>query len=303
MDVMNEKEIQSLIKLLDDPNKEVYQIVRERLFTAGADVVPRLEKAWDTAYDEITHERIEDLIHEIQLNETIKLLKDWRENDNADLLKGAWALATYQYPELEYEEVQVPIEKVKQEAWIEINNNLTAFEKIKILNYTIFNLFGFGKNSRNFYSPKSSFINVVLESKQGNPISLAIVYAAVAQRLGLPVYGVNLPKNFVLAYKDEQVYSNMEGWEDEMGDETLFYINPYHKGAVFGHKEIDYYLKQQKIDPQKKFYRPASNVDTIQRLLLHLLFSFQKEGSPEKIEDMQKLLRGYAGTNLLSEGD
>ena len=61
-------------------------------------------------------------------------------------------------------------------------------------------------------------INAVLESKKGNPISMCVVYMLIAQKLKLPVYGVNLPSLFVLTYKK--------------GDEQ-FYINAFNKGLNF----------------------------------------------------------------------
>ncbi len=61
-------------------------------------------------------------------------------------------------------------------------------------------------------------INQVLESKKGNPISLAAVYMLIAQKLKLPIFGVNLPNLFVLIYKSE---------------ELNFYINVFNRGVIF----------------------------------------------------------------------
>ena len=58
-------------------------------------------------------------------------------------------------------------------------------EKVKILNYIIFDLHKFTRNNTDFYSPQNSYINQVLETRKGNPISLSIIYLAVAWKLGL----------------------------------------------------------------------------------------------------------------------
>ncbi|KAF5277932.1 hypothetical protein FQR65_LT15898 [Abscondita terminalis] len=64
--------------------------------------------------------------------------------------------------------------------------------------------FGLSGNTANYHDPQNSYLNKVLESKKGNPITLACIYCVIAQRLDIPIYGVNLPKHFVLAYMNEE---------------------------------------------------------------------------------------------------
>ncbi|NJK87893.1 MAG: hypothetical protein HC906_19945 [Bacteroidales bacterium] len=144
----------------------------------------------------------------------------------------------------------------------------------------------FKRNTANFYSPQNSYINLVLETKRGNPISLAIVYLAVAQKLNLPIYGVNLPKNFILAYKDEFRQTD----SDDETEDILFYINPYNKGSVLGKREIDYFIQQQQLEPRKEYYVPCSNVDIIIRLINNMILSYEKLEFTDKIERLKELL-------------
>jgi len=126
-----------------------------------------------------------------------------------------------------------------------------------------------------------------MESRKGNPISLSIIYLSVAWKLGLPIYGVNLPKNFILAYKDEfRQHDSIDESED-----ILFYINPYNRGAVLGRKEIDYFITQQQIKSHPSFYVPCTNIDIITRLINNLILSFEKLGYAQKIIRMKELLR------------
>ena len=151
----------------------------------------------------------------------------------------------------------------------------------------IFDLYKFTRNTHNFYSPQNSFINQVLETKKGNPISLAIVYMAVAYKLGLPIYGVNLPKNFILAYKDDLRHYDAS---DESED-ILFYINPYNKGAILGKKEIDYFINQHKFKADKSYYIPCDNQAIVVRLINNLILSYEKLGFKDKIERLNEILR------------
>lgn len=280
---MTHKELQALITLLEDPDKEIYNAVSKTLMDKGLEVVSDLEKAWENSMDSNTQERIESIIQKIQLNHIHSSLVNWINNGAVDLLEGAYIIAKYQYPDLGFYEIVNAVEKIKNDIWLELNENLTALEKVRVINHIFFEVHKFSGNNANYYSPQNSFINQVLQSKKGNPISLSILYASVAQKLGIPIYGVNLPKNFILAYKDE--YHNLY----PSGDEVLFYINPFNKGAVLGRKEIDIFLKQQNIAPDQSYYKPCNNIEIIQRVVLNLIFAYEKLGYESKIKDLQSI--------------
>ena len=283
---MDRSKIDALIALLDDPDIEVLNVVTDNLLREGIEIIPQLEKAWETTLDEKLQERLENVIHNIQFETTKKNLNKWSKSGAKYILEGAVYLSQFQFPEVSLVKVDAEVEKIKNDIWLEINNNLTALEKVKILNYVIFELHKFTRNTSNFYSPQNSYINQVIESKKGNPISLAIVYMAIAQKLGLPIYGVNLPKNFILAYKDE-----LRG-TDSSNDATdiLFYINPYNKGAVLGRKEIEYFIQQQKLAIDKTYYTPCTNKDIVIRLINNLVLSYEKLGFNDKIERLKEIL-------------
>lgn len=285
---MDKRELQAIITLLEDPDKEIFEAIYQSLMDKGVDVVPDLEKAWETSENSQTQDKIENIIQKIQLNFVHQLLSTWIRDGATDIIDGAYIVAKYQYPDLGLFEIQNPLERIKHDIWLEINNNLTALEKVRIINHVIYDVHKFTSNTTNYYSPQNSYLNQVIYSKKGNPISLGIIYMSVAQKLGLPIYGVNLPKNFVLAYKDE--FNELVNPESE-SDNILFYINPFNKGAVLGRKEIDFFLKQQNIKPDDMFYQPCTNVDVIQRLLLNLIYSYEKLGYDFKIKDLQTLLK------------
>jgi regulator of sirC expression with transglutaminase-like and TPR domain len=283
-DMMNQ-EVKALITLLDDPSLEVYSPVEDKLLSSGIDAIPELEKAWETTLDEQLQGRIETIIQKIQFNFTKNNFNNWLETGAVNLLEGAFLVSQFQYPEITYKEIDDHIERITKDVWLEINNNLTALEKVKILNYILFELHKYNRNTLNYYSPQNSFINQVIESKKGNPISLAIIYSVVANRLGMPVYGVNLPKNFILAYVDE--YRDYQ--KNIKQDDILFYINPYNKGAVLGKKEIDYFLKHQKIEPDTNYYIPCSHEDIILRVINNLILAYNKLGHTDKVARLQEL--------------
>jgi regulator of sirC expression with transglutaminase-like and TPR domain len=284
---MDKKEIQAMISLLDDNDSEIVSMVTGNLLKQGVAVIPDLEKAWEVTLDEKLQLKLENLIQELQFNGVKDDLNRWIKTGAEYILEGAIYVARFQFPELNVLKINEQVESIRKDVWIEINHNLTALEKVKILNYIIFDMHKFSRNNTDFYSPQNSYINQVFETRKGNPISLAIVYLSVAWKLGLPIYGVNLPKNFILAYKDEFRHQDAA---DESED-ILFYINPYNKGAVLGRREIDYFITQQQLKPHPTFYSPCSNRDIIIRLINNLILSFEKLGYAQKITRLKELLR------------
>lgn len=288
---MERNKVLALISLLDDPSDEIFSTVEGELLKEEVDIVPDLEKAWESTYDSTYQRRLENLIHTLQFKDVKGRLRQWLAAPE-DLLYGAWLVARYQYPGLRYEELDLKLNQLRKDVWLELNDHLTALEKVRVINHILFDVHGFGRNTTNFMAAQNSLICDVLDTRKGNPISLSVIYSVVAQRLGLPVYGVNLPKNFILAYLDEggDLVSGNKGEEISI----LFYLNPINKGAVLGRKEIEFFVKQQKLEPNPSYYLPCSNKDIVQRMLNNLVFAFESSNQPEKVEEIRELLSLFA---------
>ncbi len=279
---MNEKEMNALIRLLDDSDNEIFSLVRERLVSLGKPAIPFLENTWGRSFDAMLQGRIETIIHQIQFHSLQEELAAWKREGTHDLLKGALLIAKYQYPDLDEEKVRLQLEQIRKDVWLELNDSLTALEIVRVMNHIIFDVHGFSGNTANYHAPQNSYINIVLESKKGNPLSLAIIYCIVSHNLELPIFGINLPEHFILAYR--------EGAAAPEKGEILFYINAFSRGTVFHRKEIDQFLKQLNLAQEKSFYEPCSNLDMVQRLARNLINSYQKLGYVDKVSELEILL-------------
>lgn len=286
----NAPSLNALIALMDDPDENIYLHVRDQLLAVGKDVIPILETSWEECdYGLLFQSRIETLIHEIQFDCVKNELSNWYEQPTKDLLEGAIIIAQYQYPSLDSQKVYDAIEKIRKAVWLELNEHMTAFETVKILNKVFFEQFGFTGNSKNYHSPLNSYINTVLENKKGNPLSLSIVYSVVAQQLKLPIYGVNLPNHFILAYMDEHGVNQFISDANEYG--VLFYINPFSRGSMFQKDDIIHFLKGINMTPQQNHFQPCSNSDILRRMITNLIASFQQVGNAEKVDELTILRR------------
>ncbi len=270
---MTESEINALVSLLEDTDEEVSYLVEKQIRHLGDEAIPFLEDHWERhSLNPSLQKRLEDLIHELQYDNFSEGLVDWKRNRQDDLLEGVWLVAKYQYPDLEFDSLKMEVNQIYFDAWLKLRDEIHPKDAVNVLNNLFFEKYKFSANTKNFHSPANSLINQVIETKRGNPISLCVIYLLVAQRLGLPIFGVNLPSLFILTYKSPQIQ---------------FYINVFNKGLVFERKDIDSYLKQMKMDEQEMFYQPCSNLEIIRRSLLNLMVSFKKNSETEKVKEIK----------------
>lgn len=275
MEKLSEKELHALVSLLDDTDREVKSHVIDKLFSIGHPVIPFLEKKWEESFNPAIQKEIEDLVHRLQFLQLKERLIDWKNSPDQDLLTGLWIINTYQYPDLEYEKLNADMHQIYFEVWTAFKNDLLPYEQVRIINGVLFNSLRFSANTKNFHSPGNSMLSNVLETKKGNPISLCAIYLLVAKKLGLPIYGVNLPNLFVLTYKSA---------------DASFYINAFNKGLIFSRKDIVNYLEHLNIGSREVFFEPCSNRDIITRVLRNLIVAFEKLGEIEKSEEIKELL-------------
>lgn len=285
--VKNTNELSALISLLDEPNEKAYGRIRNKLLFYGIDAVPLLESAWDNCFESIIQVRIEEIIHSIQIEFLLKEFRSWKTEMQFDLFRGFFLTAKYQYPELDEQLVMSKIDLIKRDIWLELNSNLTALEKVKVINHIIFDIYKFTGNKTNIDAPQNLFVNNLLESKKGNHLSIGILYIILAQKLGIPIFGVNLPQHFILAYVDE-VHDEKYTVADE--NEVLFYINPFNKGAVFTKREIELFIKHLKIKATDQYFKPCDNLIIINRLLNNLKHAFNKQGYGEKVDEIMNFI-------------
>ena len=282
--MLDQTKVDSLIKLLDDPDEDVFNHIRDEICSFGPEVIPLLESAWES--DDlgiIFQQRIENLIHDIQLDSLVSEFSTWKKEGGRDLMEGLILVAKYQYPEMDESSVFKTIEAIKKDIWVELNEGLTALEKVKVINHILFDVYAFKANKKDYHAPQTSYINNILDTKKSNPIGLACVYAYLAQQLGIPILGVNLPRHFVLCYVDLFGKEDLSIIERE---DILFYINPFSKGSIFKDEEIKNFIDQLKIDHHEAFYTPCDNEAIVLRMLNNLQHSYEKLGYTDKVNDI-----------------
>ncbi len=280
---MNETEIKALISLLDDEDHEVVEHVEQRIRQLGGQMIPFLETEWSESFNPVLQKRIEEIIHDLQYQSVLDRMRIWHQGGGMDLLEGLWIIATYQYPDLSLDKLRQDLEQFYYDVWLDFSPEMHPVDQVKALNNAFFNKLRFGANSKHFHSPANSMINQVIESRRGNPISLCIIYMMIAKRLGMPVYGVNLPTLFVLTYKND--------------NGVQFYINVFNRGLIFSKNDIDHYIGQLNLKHNDIFYQPCTNQDIVRRMLRNLMVSFEKNGDAGRVKEVEAILDMVRGDN------
>lgn len=271
---MNIRDFKAMVSLLDDP--DVAEDVRGKITALGTEALPMLEAELET-YGERPEMRrqIEDLLDEMQTSALIFDVKEWADHGGEDLLRGLWLISRMVYPQNSIEKMRAEINRMYMDIWVLTRKDMHPEDFLQIINAKVFEEMGFEPNVKNFHAPQNSLFNQVLEDRRGNPVTLSCIYILLAQKLDLPLYGVNLPNLFVTLF-------------DVPGHP--FYVNVFNKGQIFYRKDIDDYLKQMNLEPRKEYYQACSHIEIVARVLTNLAFAYQKSGQTAREEQVNRIL-------------
>ena len=189
-----------------------------------------------------------------------------------NLARAALLIAQQEYPDLEVGAYLHALEVMAVEA-----RGLTIDEEyplkiIQCLNEYFYDELGFVGNTNNYYDPRNSFLNQVIDRKTGIPITLSLIYLEVCQRLDFPMVGINLPGHFLIRPEFE---------------DTGIFIDPFNRGEILFEQDCEERLAKlygRPIPMQPEFLQPVTKRQFLARLLTNLKFIYLNQ------RDLQKAL-------------
>ena len=181
------------------------------------------------------------------------------EDERIDLVRAALTIAQTEYPDVDINAYCGRIEDLARRVKRLVPDLGDPSESIAALNRVLFEEEGFRGNGEDYYDPRNSFLNDVLERKLGIPITLAVVYMEVAHRVGFPLVGVGMPGHFLLKHYDVE------------GREIL--IDPFNRGSILTAKDCqraldEIYGGQMPLQPE--FLMAVSRRQVLVRMLNNL---------------------------------
>ena len=114
------------------------------------------------------------------------------------LLEAAVSLAQDEYPDLDVQQMLSDVDQLQARLKRRLPADASALQKLRLLNQFFFRDLGFGGNVNDFYDPDNSYLNTVLKTRRGIPISLAVLWLELASGLGLNARGVAFPGHFMV---------------------------------------------------------------------------------------------------------
>ena len=283
------KELHALVSMIDEPDEKVYQSLKEKVLSYEMEAVLVLEQAWMAATDLLVVSRLEDLLDEINFRLVYNDLKNWIETGSVKLHSAMLLINKLENKDLEKSKYQKNLELLYRDAWLEMNDNLTALEKTKVLNHIFFTVHQYNSQPTESENIQNFFISNLFDAKEGNATSMGMLYLSIAQYLKLPVFGVNLPGHLILAFIDDRHFIKEQ--VSYKREDVLFYINPFNGGAVFTENEIDLYIKQVKLESKEHYYLPTTNKSIIKRYLQELQKAYQRQDNENKQDSVKRLLK------------
>lgn len=286
--------IQALIRLMDDSDQDVVNHAFDTLMDYGIEVIPELEQLEDESFDDpVQIKNISFILNKLRLQRVKVFLTNWLESDDKNLAEAVYSICTYQFPELEFDEFNNNIHKLKDQCWKAINPRQTSFEKVHVLNSIFFDDYSFNKIGGANPSPFDIFANSVMETKEGTDLALGLIYSIVAQSLNIPIYGVTTMNNrapFVLAYLDKSNLLPILDWGiDNNG--VLFYIGIGMKGLVIEPQHLKATYHSKGLPQNKSQFAPSPNSMIIKKYLNDIKRSYANHSYYRyKLQDLEELL-------------
>jgi regulator of sirC expression with transglutaminase-like and TPR domain len=284
MPLQETNEIKALLQLIDDPDDDVFNTVSERIISYGKHIIPNLEHFWENNENEYVQERVEMIIHRVNHREVMEDLGNWKTKSR-ELLVGAFIVAKYQYPDIQTTLLVQEVEKIKRNIWLELNSYLTPLEQGNVINSILYNYYRHKGVEIGYNDPNDFLINRCLESKKGNPISNGILYLVLCQMLDIPVYAINIPKQFILAYFNQPYEPGSKAHPNE---NISYYVDPFG-GQMYSYREIEAYFKRINVPPTPSFFRPMTNLRIVQHLIEELSKCFDNDKQAYKMQELMQL--------------
>ena len=182
--------------------------------------------------------------------------------EEINLAKAALYIAQTAYPELDPHPWLDTLDGMAREVGKRLKAERYPLRVIQKINQYLYSDLGFQGNSKDYYDPRNSFLNDVLERRKGIPITLSLVYLEIAQRLDFPMVGIGMPGHFLIRpdFTDAGVFVNAFN-----GGETLFEQDC---------EELLSRLYRQPVKLQAQYLEAVTKQQFLARMLTNLKFIY-----------------------------
>lgn len=274
--MVEKSEIEALIKLLDDPDKEIQHAVRVRLHELGENAVPLLDEFRSSTRDMEEKATLSSIISQLTIraleNEFLNYLENG-VNTYADLEKGMFLLARFGNPTLRTELYRRKLDQMAAMIRDDIRLAIDPLDQMRILLQFIFKEERYRGNDKEYFSADNSYLNEVMDRKKGIPLSLGSIVIFIAYRLGLQFHGVNMPMHFLIRFD---------------GDIDPYFIDPFHEGNIIRLEQCRLFLRQNGIEPLARHFEATTPLEILTRSVRNLKIVFKKTDDTFRYQEISR---------------
>jgi regulator of sirC expression with transglutaminase-like and TPR domain len=183
-------------------------------------------------------------------------------DEQIDLAKAALCYAQAEYPDLNISKYLSIIDAIALEIKPQLPTERYPLKIIKTINYHLFDCLKFQGNNQDYYNPNNSFLNQVIDRRVGIPISLSVIYLAIAQRLNFPMIGIGMPGHFLIR-------PNFQN--------ASIFVDPFNQGEILFPEDCQAKLNliyQQPVELEANLLPPVNNKQILVRMLNNLKFIY-----------------------------
>lgn len=246
---MNKNEIISILRLLEDPDPKVYDVVKNTIIDNGELFRIYLENYCSFSSSALGVDRSEAILDELFWLKFEVKLKKYVSNPNSLLSEGVFLLETYFNRDVDEHQIEAYFDTILREVWIEMNNQLTGIEKIKIISKVLFTNNKFKKYPLGEFNPDYLSITNCLSYKKFVAPTISLLYCMIAQQSEIPVFPLEIPGIFLLGYVDEVLADAVFA---DNGNGIVFYFHPYDEGTLINQQIVEKYIKDNKVKTEVK---------------------------------------------------
>lgn len=208
-------------------------------------------------------------------------------DDDIDLAKAALYIAQEEYSQLDIEEYLNALDTMAVELEERLPLEKYPLKIIQCINQYFYHDLNFKGNSQNYYDPRNSFLNDVIDRKTGIPITLALTYIEIARRIDFPMVGIGMPGHFLI--------------RPDISEIEIF-VDAFNNGEVMFPQDCQERLNQiyqQNITLQPEFLAPVTKKQFLARILSNLKYIYLQQKQFEKaITSVERILLLFPGAAL-----
>jgi regulator of sirC expression with transglutaminase-like and TPR domain len=268
--------IHALLRLLSDPNEQVARTIQDQLARLGPGVLPFLEQA--RTEDTSLEPRVAYIKEEIRFGQLKDELQAFVSQSarQEDWEHGAFLIAKLAYPDLSIPHYVECLDHLAEEfrtKWHAAES--PSGKAARQLSIFLFKDKGFSGNRTQYYDPDNSYINRVIETRQGIPISLSALYVFVGKRLGLPLSGVGMPGHFLVRLE---------------GETPPQFVDCFNGGTILREQDCEQFITASGLEYDPKLLEKSSTPTMLARMLRNLLSIYEQEPEEQMARRVRALL-------------